>query len=325
MESKPPMPKVRRVPYIERRIGVGDKLKVDYLRERLASLTEEGEFATRSSLVSAINEFYFACLSHPLTARIFDRPGRKSDEANIDDKKSGILNGSDLNKFITGGPNLGERKVRAIVYFLHEHDLWSPQNIGSKIAALFPDPLFHSVQEFLGIEPDAALELAESAVGVYRAFRPSIMYHDHFAAGYLEISKSPDSSALKTYELYKSSGHQGRLPKAVTYEGCFFRGKGTHFILGRNNAWSSIQYILLPDVETYRDMIQVMFGALTDMSTKSPYTSPIFFERIDNGIALSDQEKDRLKKEPDIISRERMPESLLDFFDRKIPPNMTLY
>lgn len=258
--------------YTLRRARRQDPENVQYLRDRLSEIfkSDDSPFKTHADFTRRVIEFAEAA-SH--VDGLLSSPFK---EVKIDDSR--------LSRFINGRESerqFNNDDFRTCVLYLDFLGILYKTHWADDIGDRFPDPLFHSLRNFMGVGEFTLNNMKRRAPGFYRAYRPASTFPGNFWVGCLEISIDPQSDAITTREFYQSGGFDGRPNKTVEFFGYIVR-KGRHYtIISRNQSSSSLSAALLPSVTIEDHKITNMTGAVMDMSTGHLWAGRILYDRVE--------------------------------------------
>lgn len=239
------------------------------------------------------------------------------------------INENQLSKMLTSHNPwryINDLDFRLIVLYLDYNGLFIGMHRGQEIAEKFPDPLFHSLLNFMGIGKFTLNNMKARAPGLYRAYRPASTFPGNFWVGALEIWINEESGAIKTTEFHQSGGFDGRPNKKVLFDGFLVR-KGRHYtILSCNEGASSLDIAFLPSVMVEGGRITNMTGAVLDMSTGHLWGGQIIYDRIELDAETPYQEqRDRIFADARVCAPEDIPRSIAHHFKNDPIPNLRMF
>lgn len=229
-----------------------------------------------------------------------------------------------------GNTSINAADFKAIVFFLDFHGLLLPGHYGDEIGEQFPDPLFHSLIDFMDIGEYTFDNIIKRAPGLYYAYRPSSTFPDHFWVGALEIFVNRETKAVVAKEFYTSNGFDNRPNKTIKFYGYLVRKARHYTIISKNESAASLSVALLPYVTVENNKIMSLAGAILDMSTGRLWGGRVLYERAE--LPLPDTYNDTYREYREqflasskIAHESEIPASILRFFKGDDIPNLTIY
>lgn len=226
--------------------------------------------------------------------------------------------------------SINSEDYRIIVYFLDFHGLLLPGHFGDEIGEQFPDPLFHSLIDFMDIGEYTFDNIIKRAPGLYHAYRPSSTFPDHFWVGALEIFVNRETKAVVAKEFYTSNDFDGRPNKTIKFYGYLVRKARHYTIISKNESAASLSVALLPYVTVEDNKIMSLAGAILDMSTGRLWGGRVLYERAE--LPLPDTYNDTYREYREqflassrVAHESEIPASILRFFKGDDIPNLTIY
>lgn len=239
------------------------------------------------------------------------------------------LGDSQISKLKSGDlVQINPNTYKVIVLYLDFHNLLFPKHFGDEIAENYPDPLFHSLINFMSVGDYTLTNMMNRAPGLYHAYRPASSFPGNIWVGVLEIYIDRATKALVAKEHYQSNGFDGRPNKTIEFFGYLVRKARHYTIISRNEAAASLSVALLPQVTVERDKIMTFGGAMLDMSTGRLWGGRVFFERVseppESAMSYNDY-RQKLLNEATVKSMYSIPNSIRSYFANAPIPNTTMY
>jgi len=212
---------------------------------------------------------------------------------------------------------LGDDLLNVVYRYLDRHAEWDSQTTGRVQIRAIPEPLYHSMLEFLDIPELTTSNLLRRLPGVYRVWRPIVTHANHFVEGLVTIAGDQDTGVLTCREYNAIKAQKDREAKILVLEGYAFRKSNFLFFTGTDTEQATIHLTLVSDAEIMGDKYHVLMGQFLDTIGGRTYSGKVIMERSAK-IGIEDVEAiAAFEADADCVPRDELPPSIRNFFDHK--------